>query len=210
MTIDSPDSEGINFYVDSTPIYTRIFPLPATGKPYGGAYWGSTYGNLCKNSPWVTSATGISMASNSNFNSYPDFVDYKFPTHTASSFDFRMELNGLVQGVSDESQIMRDFRIYINQCHVTCASCDGDSANSCLSCPAGANYNPVSKSCICNSGLSHHLHTCIAACPLATATDPDYVLDTATNICVSKCTTCPTTCAADGLSCTSCSGANPL
>jgi hypothetical protein len=75
MAIDSPDLEGITYYVDSTPIYTRTFPLPVTGKPYGGAYWGSAYGNLCKNSPWVTSPIGITMASNSNFNAYPDFVD---------------------------------------------------------------------------------------------------------------------------------------
>ncbi len=47
MAIDSPDSEGINYYVDTTSIYSRTFPLAVTGKPYGGAYWGSSFGNLC-------------------------------------------------------------------------------------------------------------------------------------------------------------------
>ncbi len=30
--------------------------------------------------------------------------------------------------------LIRDMRIYINECHVTCLTCNGDKIDDCLSC----------------------------------------------------------------------------
>ena len=44
--------------------------------------------------------------------------------------------------------------MYVFNCHPFCASCYGENANNCLSCPIGATLNTTANSCYCPSGFA--------------------------------------------------------
>ena len=68
--------------------------------------------------------------------------------------------------------MIRDLRIYINECHVTCLTCDGDKIDNCLSCFNDINsyYDSTKKRCFGLNGYIFHKHGMVSKCPDKTST----------------------------------------
>ncbi len=58
--------------------------------------------------------------------------------------------NHFDENIDKQSYLIRDLRIYINECHETCLTCDGDKIDDCLSChnDNDSYYDLNSKRCI--------------------------------------------------------------
>ncbi|CAK76405.1 unnamed protein product (macronuclear) [Paramecium tetraurelia] len=71
---------------------------------------------------------------------------------------------------------LRNILIYANSCHISCASCDGDTKFNCLTCYQGSLIGGV---CLCDEAnkYAHRLIGCVQECPI------DYYIADSSNYC---------------------------
>lgn len=93
--------------------------------------------------------------------SYPYPSEFYSASHTASTVTISFTTN-VDQDVSDQGFLIRNVRIYLDQCDPSCASCNGKLSNNCTACPVGS---PVNGVCSCSPGTVPFDHSCVATCP---------------------------------------------
>ncbi|CAD8154790.1 unnamed protein product [Paramecium octaurelia] len=71
---------------------------------------------------------------------------------------------------------LRNILIYANSCHISCASCNGDTKDNCLTCYQGS---PQGGVCLCDEAnkYTHRLIGCVEECPR------DYYMTDSSNYC---------------------------
>jgi hypothetical protein len=129
--------------------------------------------------------------------SWPEIGEYYSSSHTASTLTFSI-FTSLDENIDNEGYLIRDIRIYLDECHISCSQCNGKNSKNCTACPNGS---PVNGVCSCSGSNIIHNHTCVTSCP------SQYYFDSTSNSCLGSCvagTNCQT--CSNSSTCTSCTG----
>ncbi|KAL4454332.1 hypothetical protein ABPG74_012289 [Tetrahymena malaccensis] len=95
------------------------------------------------------------------------FLQTVYKSHSLQG-DLQLVINDYYNPAHDLS--VKNIFIYVNTCDYTCATCNGDSNTSCVTCPAGALQS--GSSCQCNANLLAYNGVCRTTCPAGNLANP--------------------------------------